>query len=47
MTNRIAFSLGAVILGLVALDALLFSAANLVFLGQKMMGLIAWMAFWR
>ena len=47
MTNRIAIVLGAVLLGLILLDVLLFRSENLVFLGKKMFDLIEWMAFWR
>ncbi len=47
MTNRIAFALGGVLLGLIVVDLLLFGSEHLVFLGKKMFELIDWMAFWR
>lgn len=47
MTNRISLSLAAVILGCIALDIIVFSGANLVFLGRHLMAVIEWMAFWR
>lgn len=47
MTNRIALYLAAIVIGLIALDLLLFQADNLLIMGKKLMGLIEWMAFWR
>ncbi|MGA9253920.1 MAG: hypothetical protein WBV78_04890 [Roseobacter sp.] len=47
MTNRIALSLAAVLLGLIVVDVLLFGTEHLVFLGKKMFELIEWLAFWR
>lgn len=47
MTNRIALWLGAVLIGLIAIDVILFGTEHLVYLGRKMVDLIEWMAFWR
>jgi len=47
MTNRIALTLGLLLLGAVALDLFLFGAQNLIFLGKKLFELTEWMAFWR
>ncbi len=47
MTNRIALWLGAVLIGLIAIDVILFGTEQLVYLGRKMVDLIEWMAFWR
>ncbi len=47
MTNRIALWLGAVLIGLIAIDVILFGPEHLVYLGRKMVDLIEWMAFWR
>ncbi len=47
MTNRLAIVLGAVIVGLIVLDLVLFGTEHLVFLSKKIIDLIEWMAFWR
>lgn len=47
MTNRIALFLAAGLIALLALDAVVFGSEHFVFLGKKMLDLIAWMAFWR
>ena len=47
MTNRIAIVLGVLIVTLLAVDILLFSAQNTVFLGRKLLDMIEWLAFWR
>lgn len=47
MTNRIALVLGAIIVGLIMLDLLLFGTEHLVFLAKKLLELIEWLAFWR
>lgn len=47
MTNTIALFLAAVILGLLAVDWLMFDWANLVYLLKKGTTLIEWLAFWR
>ncbi|WP_295314738.1 hypothetical protein [Roseobacter sp.] len=47
MTNRIAIVLGAVLIALILLDVLFFSAAGIVFTGRRMLDLIDWLAFWR
>ena len=47
MTNRLALILGAIVIGLIVLDVILFGTDHLVFLGKKLFDLIEWMAFWR
>ncbi|PIV79332.1 MAG: hypothetical protein COW54_05105 [Rhodobacteraceae bacterium CG17_big_fil_post_rev_8_21_14_2_50_63_15] len=47
MTNRIAITLGALILGGVALDVAINDSAALVFAGRKLVDLIEYLAFWR
>ena len=47
MTNRIALTLGILIVLTIALDVLIFGSEHLVFLGKKMADLIEWLAFWR
>lgn len=47
MTNTTAIVLGLLLVGLMALDVLLFDTKHLVFLGKKLFDLIEWMAFWR
>ena len=47
MTNRLALILGAIVIGLIVLDVILFGTDHLVFLGKKFFDLIEWMAFWR
>lgn len=47
MTNQIAIGLGVTLIGLIALDLMLFGTEHLVFLGKKLFDLIEWMAFWR
>ena len=47
MTNTIAVSLGALILGAVAIDMLLFGTEHLLFLARKLADFIEWLAFWR
>jgi len=47
MNNRIALTLGFVIVAAIVLDLALFSGENLVFLGKKLFDLTEWMAFWR
>ncbi len=47
MTNTLALSLGALILGLLALDYALHDWTYLLFLGGKLIDLIEWLAFWR
>lgn len=47
MTNTLAIGLGAIILGLLALDYALYDWTYVTFLGRKLIDLIEWMAFWR
>ncbi|MEM6889445.1 MAG: hypothetical protein AAF636_15055 [Pseudomonadota bacterium] len=47
MTNRIAVTLGALILGIAVLDVIIFGLDHMIFLGKKLLDLIEWMAFWR
>lgn len=47
MTNSIALSLGLLIVGVIAVDVMLFGSDHLVFLGKKFADLLEWMAFWR
>jgi len=47
MTDTIALYLGLVILAALGLDMIFNDAAALVFLMQKLVGLIEYMVFWR
>lgn len=47
VTNRIAIVLGAVLIALILVDVLFFSAGGIVFLGRRLLDLIDWLAFWR
>ena len=47
MTNRIAITLGALLLALIVVDMLIYGSEHIVFLGKKMFELIEWLAFWR
>ncbi|MEP4195421.1 MAG: hypothetical protein ABJL99_07260 [Aliishimia sp.] len=47
MTNSIAIVLGLLIVGGIVLDAWIYGAEHLVFLGKKLLELIEWIAFWR
>ncbi|WP_299962286.1 hypothetical protein [uncultured Roseobacter sp.] len=47
MTNRIALVLGLVLLGLVAIDVMVFGMDHVVFVGRKLLALIDYVAFWR
>jgi hypothetical protein len=47
MTNRIALYLGLVILAALALDIVFNDVQGLVFLMQKLVGFIEYVAFWR
>ncbi len=47
MTDRIALFLAMLILGLIALDVALNSAAVLTFLLRKLVDMIEYVAFWR
>ncbi|MDC0135301.1 hypothetical protein OAI26_01300 [Sulfitobacter sp.] len=47
MTNRIAFVLGLLIIGAIAVDYVYYGTEHIVFLAKKMTELIEWLAFWR
>ena len=47
MTDRIALALGAVLLGLIALDVLANGGAALLFLLRKLFTFVEFLAFWR
>lgn len=47
VTDRIALILAAAIVALVATDALANDASVMLFLGQKFVKLVEYMAFWR
>lgn len=47
MTNKLALTLGLVIIGLIAFDYYQYDWANAIFLLRKFAALIEWMAFWR
>ena len=46
MTNSIALWLGALLLGGILLDTLVFDGATLVALGRSFFSLIEWLRFW-
>lgn len=47
MTNTIAIWLALFILGLVAVDIVLFGHENMIFLARKFLLIIDYLAFWR
>lgn len=47
MTNTIAIFLAVIILGLLAVDWLMYDWWNLIYLLKKGTHLIEWLAFWR
>lgn len=47
MSDRIALSLGAVIVAAIAADLLLNNASAMMFLLVKFADMIEWLAFWR
>lgn len=47
MTNRIAISLGLLLIAAAIIDIALFGDTHLIFLGKKLFALIDWVAFWR
>lgn len=47
MTDRIALALGAVVLGLIALDVFANDGAALLFLMRKLFTFVEFLAFWR
>lgn len=47
MTNRIAISLGLLLIAAAIVDIALFGDQHMIFLGKKLFALIDWVAFWR
>jgi hypothetical protein len=47
MTDRIALSLGLLIVVALGLDLYFFGSDHMVFLGKRIYELIEWLAFWR
>ncbi|MFC3616742.1 hypothetical protein ACFORG_23615 [Lutimaribacter marinistellae] len=47
MTNKIALWLGALILGAILVDVLLYGTEHLIFLAKKLDALVEYLAFWR
>lgn len=47
MTNQIALILCLCIVGLIAVDVVLFDTGNLLFLSRKFLEFTEWLAFWR
>ncbi|MCX7560037.1 hypothetical protein OS190_10705 [Sulfitobacter sp. F26204] len=47
MTNLIAFILGILLVGAIAVDWAFYGTEHMIFLGKKMLELIEWVAFWR
>ncbi|QFS83151.1 hypothetical protein FIU97_09960 [Roseivivax sp. THAF40] len=47
MSNGLALSLAAIILGAIIIDMAIFGTDHMVFLGQKFFQLLGWVAFWR
>ncbi|UWQ51394.1 hypothetical protein K3722_08445 [Leisingera caerulea] len=47
MTNRIAISLGLILIAAAVIDIALFGDQHMIFLGKKLFALIDWVAFWR
>lgn len=47
MNNTLSILLAALILGLLAVDYLLFDWAYAIFLSRKFLDLVTWVAFWR
>lgn len=47
MTNRIAISLGLLLIAAAIVDIALFGDTHMIFLGKKLFALIDWVAFWR
>ena len=47
MTNKVAFTLAALIALLIAADQFLWDGQNLIFLGKKLLDIINYLAFWR
>lgn len=47
MTDRLALTLGLMILSAVIIDLALFGSGHLFFLAKKLFELTEWMAFWR
>lgn len=47
MTNSLAIFFGIVIAAFLCVDFVFFGFGNLLFLGQKMLELLEWLAIWR
>jgi hypothetical protein len=47
MTNPLAIILGIILFTAVTIDVTLFGTEHILFLSQKFLGLIEWLAFWR
>jgi len=47
MTNPVALVLGLLLIGLVAVDVMIYGTEHLIFLGKKLFEFIEWIAFWR
>ncbi|SLN47048.1 hypothetical protein ROA7450_02323 [Roseovarius albus] len=47
MTNQVAVALGILIVIALCVDGIVFDWANTVFVGQKFVTLVEWLAFWR
>ncbi|HKK98430.1 MAG TPA: hypothetical protein VJ928_09620 [Marivita sp.] len=47
MTNTIAIGLGALVIGGLAIDAVLTGGDGFTFVAVKFLDLLEWMAFWR
>jgi hypothetical protein len=47
MSNRAALGLGAVVVGVIALDLLVFDWGLTLFAARRLSDLVEWLAFWR
>ncbi|UWR13874.1 hypothetical protein [Sulfitobacter sp. M368] len=47
MTNRLAIILGSFLITALVIDMILFGTEHIIFLAQKFLELIEWVAFWR
>jgi hypothetical protein len=47
MTNTLAITLGLIIAAALTVDVMMYGTQHLIFLTQKMLELIEWLAFWR
>jgi len=46
MTDRLALTLGLMILSALVIDVALYGSGHMIFLGKKLFELTEWMAFW-